>query len=857
MKLTKSYIFQFPLLLATSTLLILAFVGSQVFISWDYKRRSQEIQEELAELKVTNIDEEKTRQETIKLRLENEQQNLFLRTLLINLSSTVGVIVALSGAWVGLGQYFSARHKEQLDRLANDLNKLWDGLTSNDENIRAGSIAGLQHFLSPENKEFHERVASALALVGRLHDNSLVVQRTLTPVIEYAMREIPDVMKKISWQGLKLYRPNFSGLDFSNFDLRDCDLRNANFSQANLSKAKCNAALFVGATFDKATLCEADLEYADLANASFKETNLRGTKLYDVKIMHMDLEKAQLQDAEFLASAIDWRLSRNWRKAEFNAELKKSLLEKYGPELTKPRVLMLLWEFFPVVSGGVWTAVYHLLKNLRMRGTDLIVMVPWPPSAVSYYEFGYELELIPVGTEQPSEEQTEIIEEAYSEYSWLSTSSYTSGLYDSEIADSVSIFDMVNEFTKRACKVVEEKKLEFDIIHAHDWVTFMAAESLSKIWKKPWVAHFHSTEYDRRNLEISISIKKVEQMACRKSNHLITPSNFTKQILVELYRAPEDKITVAPNCLSDEEDDNKLTSGEFQSEKVIFLGRLTYQKGPDIFIEIAKEVLDIQPNVEFVVFGKGEMESELIEEDYQKEVHNPAPQVIEGMKDSSSQFSLNQFIEFEQVVPINYIAETNSIELLRGSLSNKKRTQFERLAFKHGFTAYAGDFTAYADYYDDAYTHRIIINDLEDNLHVDYLVKASGLKNTSITETTRKLVSLQGFIDWDKRRKAFENATLIIVPSRFEPFGMIVLEAMQEGVPVMFSKTAGVGEVIKSGIAINQENAKEIAQQVVKILNDKVSWQKVVEAQANEIDNYNKRKYESIILDVWKALIAK
>jgi hypothetical protein len=163
MKKTKSFNFRFFLLIATSTLLTLSFIGSQFFVAWEYKKRSQDIQQDLAALRITKIDEEKTRQEIIKLRLENEQQTLFLRTLLVNLGSTVGVIVALSGAWVGLSQYFGARRKEQVDRLANDLNKLWDGLTSDDENIRAGSIAGLRHFLSPDKKEFHERVASALS----------------------------------------------------------------------------------------------------------------------------------------------------------------------------------------------------------------------------------------------------------------------------------------------------------------------------------------------------------------------------------------------------------------------------------------------------------------------------------------------------------------------------------------------------------------------------------------------------------------------------------------------------------------------------------------------------------------------
>jgi glycosyltransferase involved in cell wall biosynthesis len=519
-----------------------------------------------------------------------------------------------------------------------------------------------------------------LALVGRLDDNSLVVQRTLTPVIEYAMREVSDVMRNISWRGLKLYRPDFSKLNLSDFDLRDCDLRSANFRNADLSKARCNAAQFSGAMFDNAILCDADLEYADFANASLRDADLQRANLYDVKIMHVDLENAKLQGAKFLNSTMDWRLSKNWRSAEFDTKLKESLLKKYEPDTTKPRVLMLLWEFLPVVSGGAWTAAYHLLKNLRMQGADLIVMVPWPPSAVSYYEFGHELELIPVGIEQSNEEQ-EAIEDAYSVYASSTRLPSTSQLYDSEIKDSPSIFEMVNEFTTRVCKVVEERQLKFDVIHAHDWVTFVAAESLSKTWRKPWVAHFHSTEADRQNVRLSSSVIKVEQKACQEAFHILVPSSFTKQRLINIYAVAEDKVSIAYNCLSDEEDDDKVTSGEFSSCRVVFIGRITWQKGPDIFVDIAREVIQVQPNVEFVIFGKGDMENELEQNQYSSEVYTPPPEFIKGIQDDKSK-ALHQFIEFEEVVPINYIAETDSIlNVKRGlplNLTRKKHTSNQR-----------------------------------------------------------------------------------------------------------------------------------------------------------------------------------
>ena len=180
-----------------------AFLGAQVWMSWEIKRRSEAVMETIHSLQAAQFPEEKVRQEIAALRIENEKKTIFLQTFIANFSTAVSVIIALLGAWIGFQQYVGVRHKEQVDQTAKEMNQLWEGITSSDNRVRAGSIAGLRHFLSPEKAEFHDRVASALALAGRL-DNDEVVLKTLKPVIESAMKEIPEAMKAVSWQGLKL-----------------------------------------------------------------------------------------------------------------------------------------------------------------------------------------------------------------------------------------------------------------------------------------------------------------------------------------------------------------------------------------------------------------------------------------------------------------------------------------------------------------------------------------------------------------------------------------------------------------------------------------------------------------------------
>jgi glycosyltransferase involved in cell wall biosynthesis len=113
-----------------------------------------------------------------------------------------------------------------------------------------------------------------------------------------------------------------------------------------------------------------------------------------------------------------------------------------------------------------------------------------------------------------------------------------------------------------------------------------------------------------------------------------------------------------------------------------------------------------------------------------------------------------------------------------------------------------------------------------------------------------------GAVPWEKRGDAFRGASLVVVPSRFEPFGMVILEAMHHRVPVIYPERSGAAEVLQSGIKVDPENSEEVSRRIVELLGDLGAWEAIVRAQAEEIDSYPDRNYEDQIIAVWRGASA-
>jgi hypothetical protein len=430
------------------------------------------------------------------------------------------------------------------------------------------------------------------------------VQRTLTPLVQLAMREHPASTRAVSWQGLGLFRANLAGVNLARFDFRDSKLDEASFHGSDLRAARFDAASLVGSCFDDANLAGANFQYADLAGATMRGANLQDADLRNIRLLDLDLHEADLRGARFAPHATDWRLTKNWRTATIDPALRERLLANHGPMLSGLRVAMLMWEFPPFVSGGGWTAAYHFLRNLRRRGADIVVFVPLPMLSLDRFLFGNEIQVVGVGPEGvfkslADHSAYEFPSSAYSDIKVVRRewSGYAGG--------EKSLFAQVETFSTRVLRVVDEKRVRFDVIHAHDWLTFEAARALSETSGKPWVAHFHSTEDDRQPGRGDYHVARIESSACRDAARVVAVSNGTKRRLEHLYGAEPDRITVVPNCTSEP---NHATSnlGAFDSRRVIYLGRLTRQKGADRFVEIARHVCDRPPKKDFRIFGDGE-----------------------------------------------------------------------------------------------------------------------------------------------------------------------------------------------------------------------------------------------------------
>jgi glycosyltransferase involved in cell wall biosynthesis len=149
----------------------------------------------------------------------------------------------------------------------------------------------------------------------------------------------------------------------------------------------------------------------------------------------------------------------------------------------------------------------------------------------------------------------------------------------------------------------------FDIIHAHDWMTFLAGIAAKKVSGKPLIVHVHSTEYDRAGENVDPLIYRIEKSGMEKADCIVAVSNWTKEIIVKGYHIDPEKVRVVHNGIVEKTDlpVAPAPAAKFGSHTVTFLGRITHQKGPLLFVEAAKQVLAKFPDAHFVVAGSGDL----------------------------------------------------------------------------------------------------------------------------------------------------------------------------------------------------------------------------------------------------------
>jgi glycogen synthase len=292
------------------------------------------------------------------------------------------------------------------------------------------------------------------------------------------------------------------------------------------------------------------------------------------------------------------------------------------------------WEFPPHITGGLGTACFGLVKGLVKHGTDVIFVVPkahgdeskegfrlvnasdvaidftkprnqefW--NKIKYMEIGSNL--IPyVGPEDfEITIQEEQVKRTSQTQSVFAERYQFSGKYGKNLMEEVSRYAIVGASIAR--------QNEFDVIHAHDWLTYAAGIAAKHASGKPLVVHVHATEFDRSGENVNQTVYDIERKGMEEADLVITVSNLTRQIVIERYGISEDKVITVHNAVEPSDKPEPEGIRKNVKEKIVtFLGRVTYQKGPDYFIEAANKVLQKDPNVRFVMAGSGDLLNRMI-----------------------------------------------------------------------------------------------------------------------------------------------------------------------------------------------------------------------------------------------------
>ncbi|MDN5200209.1 glycosyltransferase family 4 protein [Fulvivirgaceae bacterium BMA10] len=290
-----------------------------------------------------------------------------------------------------------------------------------------------------------------------------------------------------------------------------------------------------------------------------------------------------------------------------------------------PKVLMLGWEFPPILNGGLGIACYGLCNQLKNM-TDLTMVIPKVDAQyalrnmnliglnsfdfVKYFSENAEAFF---GGDYHRIHQVETNILPYQDISTTlrdinQSTSYTTHTTDEERRNiNFDLYggDMVNNVFNYAHLVNQiATKNEFDVVHAHDWMTFPAALKIKQTLGKPLVLHVHSLETDRCGTNSKGIPYQIEKDAMTRADAVVAVSNWTKRSIVRHYGIDPDKIHTIHNGI---EQISLTEQKEKKPYKVVsFLGRITYQKGPEIFLEIAKRVLRAVPDVHFVMAGAGD-----------------------------------------------------------------------------------------------------------------------------------------------------------------------------------------------------------------------------------------------------------
>lgn len=292
------------------------------------------------------------------------------------------------------------------------------------------------------------------------------------------------------------------------------------------------------------------------------------------------------------------------------------------------------WEFPPHITGGLGTACFGLVKGLGKHGVDVIFVVPKAYgdesmegfrlvnasdmvldfSKTVYQEHWNRIKFMEIGSNLipyvgPEEFETMVHEDSLKRTG--ETQSVFSERYQFSGKYGINLMEEVSRYAIVASVIAQETT--YDVIHAHDWLTYAAGIAAKKVSGKPLVVHVHATEFDRSGENVNQTVYELERQGMEEADLVITVSHLTRQIVIERYGISPEKVITVHNAVEPTDHPDMSEVRKHVKEKVVtFLGRVTFQKGPDYFIEAANKVLKKDPNVRFVMAGSGDLLNKMI-----------------------------------------------------------------------------------------------------------------------------------------------------------------------------------------------------------------------------------------------------
>ena len=291
------------------------------------------------------------------------------------------------------------------------------------------------------------------------------------------------------------------------------------------------------------------------------------------------------------------------------------------------KALMFGWEFPPHILGGLGTASFGLTRGMAMQpDMDITFCIPkpWGDEDQSFLKI-VGVNQVPIVWKDVDREYVQqrvskagmnadqyykYRDHIYADFSYRHVTDLGclefSGRYPDNLLEEINNYSIVAGVIART--------EEYDIIHAHDWLTYPAGIHAKNVSGKPLVIHVHATDYDRSRGNVNPDVYAIEKNGMDHADHIMCVSELTRQTVIHKYFQDPKKVSTVHNAVSPlSQEIQDIVPNKNPKEKVVtFLGRITMQKGPEYFVEAAAMVLQRTRNVRFVMAGSGDMMDQMI-----------------------------------------------------------------------------------------------------------------------------------------------------------------------------------------------------------------------------------------------------